>query len=41
MGDRKSNRRGKLSAELTKRIAIGLSVRALWAVIVELLRSDA
>lgn len=40
MGDRKSARRARLVAELAKRIVVALSVRALWAFIVEEMRSD-
>ncbi|MFI6338088.1 hypothetical protein [Streptomyces sp. NPDC050535] len=37
MADEASTKRAELRAELAKRIAIGLSVRALWAVIAEVL----
>ncbi|MGW5640013.1 hypothetical protein [Streptomyces sp. NPDC003832] len=36
MGDEKSTKRAGLGAEIATRIAVGLSVRALWAVIREL-----
>ncbi|MEU6064665.1 hypothetical protein ABZ864_09215 [Streptomyces sp. NPDC047082] len=35
MGDKESTPRAGLRAEMAKRIAVALGVRALWAVIVE------
>ncbi|MFH9736022.1 hypothetical protein [Streptomyces sp. NPDC017260] len=38
--DRRSPRRERLAAEFAKRIVVALSARALWTVIVELMRGD-
>ncbi|MFB7338390.1 hypothetical protein [Streptomyces adustus] len=38
MGDKESTKRAKVVRELAARVAVALSVRALWAVIVELAR---
>lgn len=38
--DRKSSRRSRLAAEMAKRLAVALSARALWSVIVELMRGE-
>lgn len=40
MADQPSTKRAKVFRELATRIAVALSVRALWAVIVELVRPD-
>ncbi|WP_405804857.1 hypothetical protein [Streptomyces sp. NBC_01187] len=40
MADKKSSKRSKVARELAQRVAVSLSVRALWAVIVELFRND-
>jgi hypothetical protein len=38
--EQRSSRRSRLAAEIAKRIAVALSARALWAVIVELMRGE-
>ncbi|MFI0906783.1 hypothetical protein ACH4TE_25155 [Streptomyces sioyaensis] len=38
--DEKSTRRAALWPEMAKRLTVALSVRALWAVIVELFHGD-
>jgi hypothetical protein len=38
--DQRSTHRGRLAAEIAKRIAVALSARALWTVIVELMRGE-
>ncbi|MDU0302449.1 MULTISPECIES: hypothetical protein [Streptomyces] len=40
MADEPSTKRAKILRELAARVAVALSVRALWAVIVELVRGD-
>lgn len=40
MADQPSTNRAKFAREVASRVAVALSVRALWAVIVELFRGD-
>ncbi|MGW7824849.1 hypothetical protein ACWGLF_44050 [Streptomyces puniciscabiei] len=40
MADEPSTKRAKVARELATRVVVALSVRALWAIILELVRGD-